>query len=397
LAQNATDSTNAAGPDGHDTSVSTNADLKPPGVEPDASKSRISLSSVHEFAGFFKNISLIPVGERVVERFENGLKLRVESARRNEFSDGRGESAFAVIETYYANGQRKQRYHGLFVADYSRWVLIIASYYTTGQLEYEVQYGNGIIEKEQYFYPTGQPKKRDIDLNILGDPQAIAVILSAQALLSDVWPANSEVPVPPPDAPKGSASRSNDSAVAARQQAPQQEPDFTQNNTVNAPAAEEAARELVRNQIGPEYMEGIYQETAQAIALRFQADIQPTLKRALSDNEKQRLVFFWYGKIKELLPTSVVESLLVPVVTKYLTTNEIQELNRFYNTPLGKKLTKLLPSLTREAEAAGEQLGTKSLADKRVIAATTQELKTQFPQWFPTPNQTDNGGAETTK
>jgi Flp pilus assembly protein TadD len=211
--------------DGHDAGATTNADLKHPGIVPDAAKPRISLASVHELAGLFTNISLIPVGERVVERYENGLKLRADSARRNEFSDGRGESAFAVIETYYANGQKKQRYHALFVADASRWVLVVESYYATGQLEYKVQYGNGIIEEEKYLHPTGEQKKKDIDINILGDPQAIAVILSAQALLSDVWPANSEVPVPMPDAPKGSDRGSNDSAIAARQQAPKQEPD----------------------------------------------------------------------------------------------------------------------------------------------------------------------------
>lgn len=143
-----------------------------------------------------------------------------------------------------------------------------------------------------------------------------------------------------------------------------------------------AARDLIRSQVRPEMLEELYTEGAGSASLHFQAALQPSLKRALSEDEKQRLYLFWYRKIKELLPYSTIQDLLSPVVAKHLTLAEMEQINEFYQTPVGRKLTDLAPALTREGRAAGEGLGRK-MADKEWIENTTAELKRDLPSLFP--------------
>lgn len=150
--------------------------------------------------------------------------------------------------------------------------------------------------------------------------------------------------------------------------------------------ADTVARQLVRTQIGPEYLEEIYTQGSQAATVNFENQILPALKRPLTANEKQRLLLFWHTRIKELIPYSVLEDLLVPVVTKHLTVEEMSEIIRFYDTPAGRKLTSVLPALTREAQSAGEQLGSK-MADKKWLDATVEALKAEFPQFFASSDQ----------
>ncbi len=149
-----------------------------------------------------------------------------------------------------------------------------------------------------------------------------------------------------------------------------------------APAHDRAVRELIRQHIGPEYLEDVYAEAAGAAALHFQAQIQPALKRALSDDEKKRLWQFWHRKVKELMPPTSLEETLVPVVAKNLTLPEVEEINRFYQTPAGKKLASLTALLGREARSAGEEM-VRKLADDKWVKSATEQLKAEFPSWFP--------------
>jgi uncharacterized protein len=146
--------------------------------------------------------------------------------------------------------------------------------------------------------------------------------------------------------------------------------------------SEAAARTMVRTLIEPGMLKELYQTVAEQMATQFEVSIQPTLGRALTDNEKQRLVSFWHGKIVELMPSSTLEDLLVPVLTKHLSLAELRAIDEFYDTPAGRKLIEVQPLLMREAEVSGEQLGEK-LANQEWVEATMKDLKAQFPSWFP--------------
>ena len=67
---------------------------------------------------------------------------------------------------------------------------------------------------------------------------------------------------------------------------------------------------------------------------------------------------FWDGISKKVDVDEMVE-LIVPIYAKYFSHDEIRELIKFYQSPLGKKLTKVLPDVTRESMAAGQKWGTK--------------------------------------
>jgi hypothetical protein len=151
---------------------------------------------------------------------------------------------------------------------------------------------------------------------------------------------------------------------------------------VSAYAQQDASRELARNQIRAVGIEQAYIPAAQAMTTQFQAAIQPTLKREMSDDEKQRLLLFWYKKVKELMPQKVLEDLLMPAIAKYLTPVDISEINRFFRTPTGKKWLDLGPIMARETAGVGEELG-RTLAEETWVNKAVQELKSEFPSWFP--------------
>jgi hypothetical protein len=148
------------------------------------------------------------------------------------------------------------------------------------------------------------------------------------------------------------------------------------------PTADDVAREIIRNQFSTATMDELYLQAAQQASTSFQLAIQPTLKRAVTDDEKQRLLVFWHAKIKDLLPYSAVEDVIAPILTKNVSLEDLQEINRFTQSPAGRRYADVQALITRESRSAGEQLGRK-LADKEWQTKIVGELKEEFPQWFP--------------
>ncbi len=66
---------------------------------------------------------------------------------------------------------------------------------------------------------------------------------------------------------------------------------------------------------------------------------------------------------------------VVPIYDKYLTAEDLQGLLEYYRSPLGQRMLKVLPEVTRESQAAGFALGQKA------AQATMDELKTEFPEF----------------
>jgi hypothetical protein len=65
---------------------------------------------------------------------------------------------------------------------------------------------------------------------------------------------------------------------------------------------------------------------------------------------------FWAELMKEVDPESMI-SLIVPIYEKHLTHEDIKGLIAFYETPLGRKVTGVLPAIAQESMAAGQQWG----------------------------------------
>ena len=69
----------------------------------------------------------------------------------------------------------------------------------------------------------------------------------------------------------------------------------------------------------------------------------------------------WDELEKEFQKTSLssLTDLLVPVYSKYMTIEDLQELIKFYETPVGKKYAQNVPFITQESIQIGQQWGMK--------------------------------------
>jgi uncharacterized protein len=98
-------------------------------------------------------------------------------------------------------------------------------------------------------------------------------------------------------------------------------------------------------------------------------DSQPDNPRA-----KQFVDAFVVRFQKHFDPDSLNER-VIPIYDKYLTAEDLQGLLDYYHSPLGQRMLKVLPQVTRESQAAGFALGQKAAQE------TMDELKTDFPEF----------------
>ncbi|MCK4677882.1 MAG: DUF2059 domain-containing protein [Bacteroidales bacterium] len=69
----------------------------------------------------------------------------------------------------------------------------------------------------------------------------------------------------------------------------------------------------------------------------------------------------WDELANEFVKTSLNDlvDMLVPIYKKYLTQNDLEELIKFYHTPVGKKFAKNTPLIIQESMQVGQQWGVK--------------------------------------
>ncbi|MFW5708275.1 MAG: DUF2059 domain-containing protein [Bacteroidota bacterium] len=69
----------------------------------------------------------------------------------------------------------------------------------------------------------------------------------------------------------------------------------------------------------------------------------------------------WNALEKEFAKTSLndLTEMLVPVYSKYMTIEDLQELIRFYETPVGRKFAQNTPLIMQESMQIGQQWGMK--------------------------------------
>ena len=98
-------------------------------------------------------------------------------------------------------------------------------------------------------------------------------------------------------------------------------------------------------------------------------DSQPNNPRA-----KQFVDAFVARFQKHFDPDSLTEH-VIPIYDKYLTADDLKGLLDYYHSPLGQRMLKALPEVTRESQAAGFALGQKAAQE------SMEELKTDFPEF----------------
>jgi len=68
---------------------------------------------------------------------------------------------------------------------------------------------------------------------------------------------------------------------------------------------------------------------------------------------------FWTETEKEMMKTLVDDlvEMLAPIYQKHLTLKDLQEIVKFYESPIGKKMAAAQPAITSESMKVGQQWG----------------------------------------
>jgi hypothetical protein len=114
-------------------------------------------------------------------------------------------------------------------------------------------------------------------------------------------------------------------------------------------------------------------------------DSQPNNPRA-----KQFVDAFVSGFQKHF-DVNTLNERVIPIYDKYLTTDDLKGLLDYYRSPLGQRMLKTLPELTRESQAAGFALGQKAAQE------TMEDLKKDFPEFTGAKDDDKHPGSEPNK
>jgi uncharacterized protein len=87
-------------------------------------------------------------------------------------------------------------------------------------------------------------------------------------------------------------------------------------------------------------------------------NIKPVLANSLPPGDyRDKLVTLFFEKFHSKMDLQKLLDLAVPIYDKYYSDEDLKGLIQFYQTPLGQKTVKALPSLMGELTEAGQRLG----------------------------------------
>jgi uncharacterized protein len=86
--------------------------------------------------------------------------------------------------------------------------------------------------------------------------------------------------------------------------------------------------------------------------------LKPLMTQALPAGDyREKLVDLFYVKFQSRLDMQHLVDVAVPIYDKYLSHEEVRGLIEFYQTPLGQKTIKVLPTMVAELQEAGRKWG----------------------------------------
>lgn len=103
-------------------------------------------------------------------------------------------------------------------------------------------------------------------------------------------------------------------------------------------------------------------------------EVRRQMGRAIPPDQLPKFMDTFSQKYTPSAPPSAVTDAMVPVYAKHFTMEEIQGLVKFYESPLGQRVVKVLPQVTQESQATGAQM------DQQVAIATLRSMETEYPQ-----------------
>lgn len=84
--------------------------------------------------------------------------------------------------------------------------------------------------------------------------------------------------------------------------------------------------------------------------------IRTIMSRSLSADKLPKFMDSFSQKFNAASPSSAVTDAMVPIYARAFTMEDIQEMTKFYESPVGQKMVKQLPQVTQESQNTGVQI-----------------------------------------
>jgi uncharacterized protein len=179
------------------------------------------------------------------------------------------------------------------------------------------------------------------------------------ALLCTAFPAMAQTPNVQPVAPQHASGTTAQSSEAkpADQTAPPEKID---------PAKEAAIRHLM------EITE--VSKMGDNINTAITSQVHNVMGRAIPPDQLPKFMETFSQKFTANAPPSAVTDAIVPVYAKHFSLEDIQSLTKFYETPLGREVVKVMPEVAQESQQAGAQI------DQKAAIAVLRNMSDEYPQ-----------------
>ena len=99
-------------------------------------------------------------------------------------------------------------------------------------------------------------------------------------------------------------------------------------------------------------------DLAMQVMGQLEKNMKPLITKSLPPGDyREKLVDLFMQKFQSKIDSGKMVDLVVPVYDKYLDDGEVKSLTQLYQTPIGQRLLSVMPKITAESQAAGEQWG----------------------------------------
>jgi uncharacterized protein len=103
-------------------------------------------------------------------------------------------------------------------------------------------------------------------------------------------------------------------------------------------------------------------------------EVRRQMGRAIPPDQLPKFMETFSQRYTPSAPPSAVIDAMIPVYAKHFTMEEIQQLVKFYESPLGQRVVKVMPEVVQQSQAAGAQI------DQQVAIASLRAMETEYPQ-----------------
>jgi uncharacterized protein len=110
------------------------------------------------------------------------------------------------------------------------------------------------------------------------------------------------------------------------------------------------------------------------ISLAITSQVHNAMGRAIPPDQLSKFMDTFSQKFTASAPSSAVTDAMVPVYAKHFSMEDIQALTKFYETPLGRQIVKVMPDVASESQMAGAQI------DQKAAMAVLRNMSDEYPQ-----------------